>query len=163
MASIQQSFLDFIRPRLRNAPTETPAGVGLSDLKLGLLSVQPLDAISARGQSDDQMICSVSVAQASFAAAQQLDHEPLMVETSLQTEFLFKPGVPQAQDKRDLIYGLFLRMHGFAGRFSDADPYNIMALNVTGFAQGITEGTNIWIDSYAVRVLHHEIAPRGAL
>ena len=153
MASIQQSFRDYIAPALQT----------LGVTRVGLLYVP-----EAR-QDGTSVTCSIEVTGATFEAQQQLDEAPLVVTTDLSVDFVYDTGVDRPQDKRDAVYAYFTKsLHNFAGQFQTrrgnamvTEPYNIMFIALTGYAQGIQEGTKLRIESYGVRIKHHEIESRA--
>ena len=153
MASIQQSFRDYVAGPLQ--------AIGVT--KVGLLYV-PEDRTDG-----SSVTCSIEVSGATFEQQQQLDNLPLVVTTELSVDFVYDTGVDRPQDKRDAVYDYFTgSLHGFKGQFAVRrgneivpEPYNIMGVLLTGYAQGIQEGTKVRVESYGFRIQHHHITARA--
>ena len=152
MASVQGAVLEWLKPQLQVKPLP---GVD----SIGLLVVDPPD------QEGGSLTCSIEVSQASFDA-QVSSYSALRVSTQMTINFTIEPGVARQQEKRDWLYRFFTdQIQGFTGVIPDGAPeaeqYSIQGILLTGYSQGLLEGTEVSAEQYGILVPNTTVLGRG--
>ena len=166
MASIQGAFLEWFRPQVAKGRTARFMG---DDTEMP--GVDNIALLSVRDPSSDgiSVLCSIEVQSASFDAQLQTA-VPLRVQTVLNVNFTIEPRVRRQQERRDWLYKFFTDVvHGWAGTMSvrntagvsSEEGYSVQGMLLTGYSQGIIEGTEISVEQFGVLVPHATILDRG--